>query len=1073
MAAQDFGDFVLEVAQAGDGAPVRLAGTARPTFGEVGALGVGEELAQVRGAEGGGAGEVDLRALDGGEDDDLLLGARDGDVEAALAAGAVERAEVHREVALLVGRVADGEEDRVAFVALDVLEVLHEERLGERGVEEALDLGMLRLLLVEQVLDEPLLRHAEGDDAAGLVGEGRVEQALDDGGDDGLGLLAVGARAGAAVDAVHLDAPHAEPLARRGGGGEGVEPSVVVALVGERDERLVAGAVVPQERLLRNARGLAFVEDAVEVLDLLLSGVGLLVLGAARVLPLLEEVGRRELLWVSHDDGLFAAREHADGVPHGELRGLVEHDDVERALPGGQVLRDGERAHQQARLEDGQEPRQRLEEEARRLLARLLRDLVVEERELGGEGAVLRRLHLREREVREHHVAREPGDLRVELAERLDGGVLRAAEEVAQRRVGVERRAREALAVAHAQRGDGGVRRQRAALDGRRERRESGLGARGRRRAEAAPLAQPGLALGGEVEDRLGAEQERGRRDGAFRRPGGVAERLRRGAEGLPRVHDALDDAGVGVAERGGVGARGAERVERVEERGQVGGAQLRLRAARGGRGERGLADRAALEGAREAEPVREVVPRGAERGNVERRGLLLVESRPVADERRAAREAALAGEELRLGGAPLLLERHDRAAERAGEGWERPGRGGERLRPRGRPLRRADRAERVEELGRHVARGGGERLGERGRRRIRALRERRVGKLRRAFAGVRRVRHQVREGAVGREAAGMRAVERGDGAVERAARRAQVGERRVPRLGRLGAAVVERLLELAQHLGLAGLVRMQLQAERREPDLAEAALHHLERGALLGDEEHGLAGGHAAGDQVRDRLRLARSGRPVQDEVAPAHRGHHRGELRGVRRDRARRPGGVGERVDLPRLDRRDAVVERATAREQVRDDGRLREVVEPRREVAPHQELVEREAADPDLGLDRPFRERRHGRAVGREDLREVDAVLVLRHRVRARDLDALLAAEHLEERDVRRGILVRAAQGESLLARETLELDRVEHERCAIDRSRIALAVLPLQDAEREEERARAAFLQIVARRAVEPE
>ena len=112
--------------------------------------------------------------------------------------------------------------------------------------------------------------------------------------------------------------------------------------------------------------------------------------------------------------------------------------------------------------------------------------------------------------MRENHVAREPGDLRVELRERLDGGVLRAAEEVAQRRVGVERRAREALAVAHAQRGDGGVRGERAGLDGLRERREARLRARDGRRAEAAPFAQARAARRGELEDLLGRGEKRG-----------------------------------------------------------------------------------------------------------------------------------------------------------------------------------------------------------------------------------------------------------------------------------------------------------------------------------------------------------------------------------------------------------------------------------------------------------------------------------------------------------------------------------------------------------------------------------
>ena len=47
----------------------------------------------------------------------------------SLAAIAVEGAKVHRDLALLVRAVADGEQDLVSLVSLDVLEVLDEHRL--------------------------------------------------------------------------------------------------------------------------------------------------------------------------------------------------------------------------------------------------------------------------------------------------------------------------------------------------------------------------------------------------------------------------------------------------------------------------------------------------------------------------------------------------------------------------------------------------------------------------------------------------------------------------------------------------------------------------------------------------------------------------------------------------------------------------------------------------------------------------------------------------------------------------------------------------------------------------------
>jgi len=77
---------------------------------------------------------VDLVSGDRGEEAELLSRTRHRDVEPALSAVAVERAEVHQPLAGLVRAVGDAEEDLVALVALDVLEVLHEHLLERRVI---------------------------------------------------------------------------------------------------------------------------------------------------------------------------------------------------------------------------------------------------------------------------------------------------------------------------------------------------------------------------------------------------------------------------------------------------------------------------------------------------------------------------------------------------------------------------------------------------------------------------------------------------------------------------------------------------------------------------------------------------------------------------------------------------------------------------------------------------------------------------------------------------------------------------------------------------------------------------
>src|SRR3546814_9006758 len=77
--------------------------------------------------------------------------------------------------------------------------------------------------------------------------------------------------------------------------------------------------------------------------------------------------------------------------------------------------------------------------------------------------------------------------------------------------------------------------------------------------------------------------------------------------------------------------------------------------------------------------------------------------------------------------------------------------------------------------------------------------------------------------------------------------------------------------LELVEERALVRLVRVELERQRPESDLLESAMDDFERRHLLGDEQHFLAARDGGGDDVGDRLRLARPGRPLDDERSPA----------------------------------------------------------------------------------------------------------------------------------------------------------------------------------------------------------
>ena len=98
---------------------------------EVGAaaLGVDEVVAEELRAAGRRPLRVHVRRPEGRDHGHPALGPRDRDVEAPLAALEVDRPEVVQEAAVRGLAVADREDDRVALIALDALEVLDEERL--------------------------------------------------------------------------------------------------------------------------------------------------------------------------------------------------------------------------------------------------------------------------------------------------------------------------------------------------------------------------------------------------------------------------------------------------------------------------------------------------------------------------------------------------------------------------------------------------------------------------------------------------------------------------------------------------------------------------------------------------------------------------------------------------------------------------------------------------------------------------------------------------------------------------------------------------------------------------------
>ena len=190
----------------------------------------------------------------------------------------------------------------------------------------------------------------------------------------------------------------------------------------------------------------------------------------------------------------------------------------------------------------------------------------------------------------------------------------------------------------------------------------------------------------------------------------------------------------------------------------------------------------------------------------------------------------------------------------------------------------------------------------------------------------------------------------------------------------------------------------MQLEAHVAEPDARQPPLHDLQRGHLLGHEEHLLALPHGRGDEVRDRLALAGPGRALDDEVAAPPDRLDRQGLRRIGRDHVHQLLGRdqlvqrGRRVDRLGVAGKTLVAQQPT---QQRMLAQRRVAAGPRLgvKVAVHQKLRKRkERQHRIIRQHLPTRHRRHrladllevvGRAefvVDRRDVRQVDAKLEL---------------------------------------------------------------------------------------------
>ena len=225
----------------------------------------------------------------------------------------------------------------------------------------------------------------------------------------------------------------------------------------------------------------------------------------------------------------------------------------------------------------------------------------------------------------------------------------------------------------------------------------------------------------------------------------------------------------------------------------------------------------------------------------------------------------------------------------------------------------------------------------------------------------------------------------------------------------------------------------MQLQAKRPQANVAQAPVHHLQRGHFFGHEQHRLALGQAVRNQVGDSLALAGAGRAFKHQVTA---GVHRANGFQLRRVGQQRRQNVLRRVagvePVKFAGRAFSGKGLAGVVHQVPHDAALPELLGAVLQVFPHQILGERKNAQVRLLQHFPLRNFAHRQPERLQHLRHINALVIQRQHVQPRDLQLEIGFQQMQQRRVDDGFVVMAQQAKAAAYRLALQRDRNQQQR-----------------------------------------
>ena len=266
----------------------------------------------------------------------------------------------------------------------------------------------------------------------------------------------------------------------------------------------------------------------------------------------------------------------------------------------------------------------------------------------------------------------------------------------------------------------------------------------------------------------------------------------------------------------------------------------------------------------------------------------------------------------------------------------------------------------------------------------------------------------------------------------------------------------------------------MQLQAEFAKPLGFQAAIHHVQRRALLGDEQHPPTERQVVGDHVGDGLGLAGAGRAVEDEILATGRGQHRRQLRGIRRQWGEEFGRGDLAIQLALTGEAAAAQVGAGFRgafQQVTHQRAFHQLVAALGEVLPHQVLGEGELAEQQFVADLEAGQVAHRTADLGPDPVHVDAVAIAGQRaVEPGNVQVEVVAQELQQGQVEARLVLEQVQGDAAGGALPFQAHRQQDQRRAVVLG-IVGGLFPAQETQRQVEGVGAALVEIAAGAAIE--